>query len=76
MEVMIAVATFGALIGYAIVLGTGRPILVAFLLGMLPSIAIMQLPPFIGLGFLPWGPGVIIGCFGAWAYRKLKARTH
>ena len=69
---MIVIGIIGGIIACAVALASRRPIIVAVVMGVLPSIALTQLPPFLGLPLLlPWLPCVLVGCLAAWLYRKL-----
>ena len=76
MTIMVGIALIGGLLAYAITLATQRPVIVAALLGVLPSLALLTLPPFLGLPLLlPWLPAVCVGCLAAGIYRLVRPRT-
>ena len=73
---MVGIAIIGGLMAYVITLATQRPIVVAALLGGLPALALLTLPPFLGLPLLlPWLPAVCAGCLAAGIDRTVRPRA-
>ena len=72
MGLMIVIGIVGGIVAYFVALASRRPIIVAVVIGVLPSMALAKLPPFIGLPLLlSWLPCVLVGCLAAWLYRKV-----
>jgi len=73
MDLMVVIGIIGGAIAYCIARASGRPILVGASLGVVPSLGLLMLPPFIGLPLLlPWLPCVVLGTLAGGIHRSIR----